>query len=966
MAISARDIEELTRAVGSANETFTGVLGASARQLLSQNRSNREMADAIDQAANDLENAYNTKKTLEEEQNKLFRKQLTRRGYDINKNKTELTGIYDLTIAQQRQLEQLDANINKERELIRAQDQPVKVFREIASSVNTLNGVVNKLQEKLFEVTGKSVPATAALQLGISALSGMVKAVLTMTDALYRGERGASVSAKGLKEFSDAVSAAIIGIGAALMFLPFGKVLKVVGAGIALLGAAAQGATKLLEMGAQLNDKLYKSYNELSEVGLTTSNGMDGLYKTLHAVGMSSGRIDVFNKLLSENSKNLALFGGTAASGAAQFTKVANAIATPASRLNKEFLMMGVNSDAQREHIMKYMTEEDRLGLAQSLSDEQRIKGAVKYIENLDKLAQLTGTNRKELEEARNAVMANENLRAAIFAAEQDKTEAGKARLAELKRYYEAAAMLQAAGDTKGATGVAEYAAGRGITGQASAVAFIQFGGKGGLLERAKKGASNEELAEAAAKGYQRQMDMMADTRRFGGDATGLMTGTFAQGQEFVTRISKAQAEAAEKGYSSLAEYQEAMKEERKNSKDKITETNAEVAQLQEKTAQLLDSAAYRFFNSTDVVLGPAMKMMEEATDLFGEAVGIKKPDQPVEGAVTGTEGAFALGADAAAIANANEQLTERQLEILQKAQEDYKKIVPWYKRLSGVGLDEDQKAAKQRVELAQHAKLEEKDMAEPPTVKTAGAPKSMGTGSKDTTADFTKIFTFGNKSGSRSAFESLDSNFKDRVIAAAKEYNEQTGKRIHVNSATRDSTDQERLYAETVKAGRPGIGPTGMAVAKPGRSSHERGLAIDIQNYKDQFAVAAFNKRGLFQSVPNDPVHFTPAKVEQAQTGAMFSGPTEGYFVQLHGKEFVGNEKQLEAIKKLMAVVIEQGKKVAAPPAINTNTAIEDDNSMEILDKLSSVFESKTEELIEKIKFGNKVDSDLLNYSQG
>ena len=38
----------------------------------------------------------------------------------------------------------------------------------------------------------------------------------------------------------------------------------------------------------------------------------------------------------------------------------------------------------------------------------------------------------------------------------------------------------------------------------------------------------------------------------------------------------------------------------------------------------------------------------------------------------------------------------------------------------------------------------------------------------------------------------------------------------------------------------------------------------------------------------------------------------------------------------------------------------------MEILDELSSVFESKTEELIEKIKFGNKVDSDLLNYSQG
>jgi len=964
MAISARDIEDLTRAVGTTNATFADVLGPYAKQLLSQNQVNREIADTIDQAANDLQNIYSNQTSLEQAQNKLFEKQLRRRGYDINKNKVELSGIYDLTVAQQRQLQQLDENIAKERELIRAQDQPVKTFREIARSVTTLSGVIDKLQDQLFEVTGKSVPAVAALNLGIAALTGMVKAALVMSDALYRGERGASVGAKGLKEFSDSVSAAVIGIGAALMFLPFGKVLKIVGAGLALLGAAAQGATKLIEMGAQVNDKLYKSYNDLSERGLTTSKGMDGLYKTLHAVGMSSGNIDKFNSLLTENSKNLAIFGGTAASGAEKFAKVANAIASPTSKLNKEFLLMGIVSDKQREHIIKYMTEEDRLGLAQSLTESQQIAGAVKYIENLDKLSQLTGANRKELEEARDAVMANENLRAAIFAAEQDKTEAGKARLAELKRYYEAAAMLQAAGDTKGATGVAEYAAGRGITGQASAVAFIQFGGKGGLLDRAKRGGTSEELAEAAAKGYQRQMDIMADTRRFGGEAAGLMTGTFAQGQEFTTRIAEAQRKAAEAGYSSLAEYQEAMKEERKNTKDKTTQTNAEVAQLQEKTAQLIDDAAYKMLNSTDLVLGSAMKMMNEAVKLFGDAVGSKKTEEEPVGAVTGTEGAFALGADAAAIANANEHLTQRQLEILQKAQEDYKKIVPWYKRISGVGLDEEQKAAKQRVELAQQAKLDEKDMPEPPAVKAVARPApTRGIDSKDTTADLVKIFTFGNKSGSRRNFEELQSDFKDRVIAAAKDYNEQTGKRIHVNSAYRDPADQERLWKDSERRGTPGIGPTGMPIARPGKTHHTMGVAIDIQNFNDPIAVTAFNKQGLYQTVKNDPVHFTHAKT--AQTGAMFTGPTEGYFVQLHGKEFVGNEKQLDAIKKLMATVIEQASKPKEATTTVVETEVPEDTS-EILEKFTDIFQTKTEELIEKLKFGNRVDSDLLNYSQG
>ena len=64
-------------------------------------------------------------------------------------------------------------------------------------------------------------------------------------------------------------------------------------------------------------------------------------------------------------------------------------------------------------------------------------------------------------------------------------------------------------------------------------------------------------------------------------------------------------------------------------------------------------------------------------------------------------------------------------------------------------------------------------------------------------------------------------------------------------------------IWDESVKAGRPGIGPSGMAIAKPGRSRHERGVAVDIQNYNDPAAVQAMNSQGLFQDVPGDPVHF-------------------------------------------------------------------------------------------------------------
>ena len=76
------------------------------------------------------------------------------------------------------------------------------------------------------------------------------------------------------------------------------------------------------------------------------------------------------------------------------------------------------------------------------------------------------------------------------------------------------------------------------------------------------------------------------------------------------------------------------------------------------------------------------------------------------------------------------------------------------------------------------------------------------------------------------------------------------------------------------------------MPMAKPGTSKHEKGLAIDIQNYKDPAAVAAMNKQGLFQTVmPSDPVHFTLPKAEE---GAAFSGPDSGYQATLHGTEAV------------------------------------------------------------------------------
>jgi hypothetical protein len=149
-------------------------------------------------------------------------------------------------------------------------------------------------------------------------------------------------------------------------------------------------------------------------------------------------------------------------------------------------------------------------------------------------------------------------------------------------------------------------------------------------------------------------------------------------------------------------------------------------------------------------------------------------------------------------------------------------------------------------------------------------------------TAKASEVLDFTARSGSASAFEGLNSRLKDSVISAAEEYHAATGNKFQINSAKRDPADQQRLWEQSVALGTPGRGPSGMAVAKPGRSPHEHGLAVDIQNYKDPAAVAAMNRQGLKQKVPGDPVHFSFGD------GGVANGPSSGYLAELHGPEAV------------------------------------------------------------------------------
>jgi hypothetical protein len=238
-----------------------------------------------------------------------------------------------------------------------------------------------------------------------------------------------------------------------------------------------------------------------------------------------------------------------------------------------------------------------------------------------------------------------------------------------------------------------------------------------------------------------------------------------------------------------------------------------------------------------------------------------------------------------------------------------------------------------------------------PPPLSPQPPDGSTDTASKIKPED---VIKFTAKSGSKEAFDGLNSGIKTAVLNAAEEYKASTGKIIQLNSAKRDPADQQRLYDDWVARGK-----TGMPVGKPGRSLHEKGEAVDIQNYNDPAAIAAFNKQGLSQKVPNDPVHF------QARDGGMFNGPNSGYDVTLHGREMVIPTPDVSKMFDGKDKVDKQELSSVFNQQNTNNTQTSDTATADMIAKLMEMMEEKMDDMIDKLSDSHSTQEQLLKYSK-
>ncbi len=121
-----------------------------------------------------------------------------------------------------------------------------------------------------------------------------------------------------------------------------------------------------------------------------------------------------------------------------------------------------------------------------------------------------------------------------------------------------------------------------------------------------------------------------------------------------------------------------------------------------------------------------------------------------------------------------------------------------------------------------------------------------------------------------------MDPAVKKRLAAVSYEYFNSTGKKIQINSAFRDPKEQAKLFA---KYGSP-------RAARPGKSKHEVGLAVDMNSADANKATSMglFDKYGFQRPIASEPWH-VEAKEARNSVADNPTNPGQAVLVSNGGK---------------------------------------------------------------------------------
>jgi hypothetical protein len=242
--------------------------------------------------------------------------------------------------------------------------------------------------------------ATKQASVGLGAFKNELK---TVPGQLVKGLGGfakavgqGDTSFKSLNSVVDIAASAMAGLA---------KTIPIAGEGLAAgIKATAEASKFMLEQ----MDTTTKAFNELGKVGALGADGMKGLQRQFINSGLS---LQTFQKQIGDNAIALARFRGMTGDGAEAFAEIAGKLTRGG---DDSLRKLGMSAEQIGESVGAFVTQQTRLGRAQTMSNQDLADGTKRYAMELDALQKVTGMSREAIQKQQDAVLSESRFRASI------------------------------------------------------------------------------------------------------------------------------------------------------------------------------------------------------------------------------------------------------------------------------------------------------------------------------------------------------------------------------------------------------------------------------------------------------------------------------------------------------------------------------------------------------------------------
>lgn len=207
------------------------------------------------------------------------------------------------------------------------------------------------------------------------------KAIKDLTESV----EDAQEEHKKYKDTLSKVTGSVVGLGSAAMrgegtissFTDNFKGLGVIGDSLGFLGNRL--------------DTNIETFRQLSQIGATFGQSIVELRQTAATAALP---LDDFAALIRQNSTNLAALFGSTTQGAKGIALLGESIRTEGI---DRLAPLGFTVDEVNETLLLNLERQRRTNMFSRMTDQQRISSAIRFAEELDRLARLTGAQRDEL-----------------------------------------------------------------------------------------------------------------------------------------------------------------------------------------------------------------------------------------------------------------------------------------------------------------------------------------------------------------------------------------------------------------------------------------------------------------------------------------------------------------------------------------------------------------------------------------